>query len=287
MNPLGVHALVWVGDWSEPSARHALRSTAETGFDLIEVPVLDPDSIDIPMTRALLEEHGLHATCSLGLTFDADISSADDVVARRGQERLEAALGVARGIGASYLGGVIYSALGKYGEPATAAGRSNCVAGLRELARRAADDDITLGLEVVNRYESNVLNVADQALEMLADIGEDNVVLHLDTYHMAIEEQDLETPVVQSADHLGYVHVGESHRGYLGTGTIDFVPFFGALRRIGYTGPITFESFSSAVVSEELSNTLAVWRNLWNDSTDLATQARDFVRTHLAAHHPA
>jgi D-psicose/D-tagatose/L-ribulose 3-epimerase len=143
------------------------------------------------------------------------------------------------------------------------------------------------GLEVVNRYESNLLNVADQALEMLADVGEDNVVLHLDTYHMAIEEQDLETPVVQSADHLGYVHVGESHRGYLGTGTIDFVSFFGALRRIGYTGPITFESFSSAVVSEELSNTLAVWRNLWNDSTDLATQARDFVRTHLAAHHPA
>ena len=77
------------------------------------------------------------------------------------------------------------------------------------------------------------------------------------------------------------MHVGESHRGYLGTGTIDFPEFFSALRTSGYQGPVTFESFSSAVVHPELSNTLAVWRNLWSDGADLAQHAYDFMAGHL------
>jgi D-psicose/D-tagatose/L-ribulose 3-epimerase len=94
---------------------------------------------------------------------------------------------------------------------------------------------------------------------------------------MNIEENGFRTPVLLCAHRLGYVHVGESNRGYLGTGTIDFDQFFGALADIDYTGPITFESFSSAVVSRHLSNTLAVWRNLWEDGMDLAVSAREFI----------
>ena len=59
-----------------------------------------------------------------------------------------------------------------------------------------------------------------------------------------------------------YIHIGESHRGYLGTGSVDFPALFRALAAAGYQGPLTFESFSSAVVSPSLSNTLCVWRNL-------------------------
>lgn len=59
-----------------------------------------------------------------------------------------------------------------------------------------------------------------------------------------------------------YVHIGESHRGYLGTGSVDFGALFRALAAADYEGPLTFESFSSAVVSPSLSNTLCVWRNL-------------------------
>ena len=59
-----------------------------------------------------------------------------------------------------------------------------------------------------------------------------------------------------------YVHIGESHRGYLGTGSVDFGALFRALASADYRGPLTFESFSSAVVSPSLSNTLCVWRNL-------------------------
>jgi D-psicose/D-tagatose/L-ribulose 3-epimerase len=84
---------------------------------------------------------------------------------------------------------------------------------------------------------------------------------------------------------LGYVHIGESNRGYLGSGTIDFAEFFKALSMINYRGVITFESFSSAVVSEDLSNALAIWRSLWSDGMDLAVHARNFVANgiHTAA----
>ncbi|MEU8102091.1 TIM barrel protein [Nonomuraea muscovyensis] len=82
-------------------------------------------------------------------------------------------------------------------------------------------------------------------------------------------------------DRLGYVYVGENHRGYLGSGHLDFTAFFHALGDIGYTGPITFESFSSAVVMRGLSNDLAIWRNLWSDGEDLARHARAFIDGHL------
>ena len=82
---------------------------------------------------------------------------------------------------------------------------------------------------------------------------------------------------------LGYVHIGENHRGYLGSGHLDLTGFFHALADIGYTGPVTFESFSSAVVAPGLSNDLAIWRNLWDDGADLATHARTYLATGLAA----
>jgi D-psicose/D-tagatose/L-ribulose 3-epimerase len=277
MNQIGVHALVWVGGWSEAECRKAIESSKAAGFDLIEIPVLDPSTIDIDMTRQVLQSVGLKAGCSLGLSFATDISSADPTVVAAGDRLLREALDVARGIGADYLGGVIYSALGKYAQMPTAEGRANCINVLRNLAKEAAEDGINLGLETVNRYESNLLNTAAQTLELIEAINEDNVVVHLDTYHMNIEEADFRIPVLACGDRLGYVHVGESHRGYLGTGTVDFATLFDALAEIDYQGTITFESFSSAVVAPNLSTTLAIWRNLWSDGMDLGRHARQFI----------
>jgi D-psicose/D-tagatose/L-ribulose 3-epimerase len=140
-----------------------------------------------------------------------------------------------------------------------------------------------LGLEICNRYETNVVNTAREALTLADDIGEDNVLIHLDTYHMNIEEDDFVQPVQEVGERLGYVHIGENHRGYLGSGHLDFTSFFHALAGIGYTGPITFESFSSAVVAPGLSNSLAIWRNLWSDGEDLARHARTYIASQLEA----
>jgi D-psicose/D-tagatose/L-ribulose 3-epimerase len=90
-------------------------------------------------------------------------------------------------------------------------------------------------------------------------------------------------PVHEVGDRLGYVHIGENHRGYLGSGHLDLTGFFHALADVGYAGPITFESFSSAVLSATLTRDLAIWRNLWDDGEDLARHAREHMAGLLAA----
>jgi D-psicose/D-tagatose/L-ribulose 3-epimerase len=268
MNPLGIHALVWAGGWSHEECEHAVRCTREAGYDILEIPALDPAAIDAAHTKAVLAEHGVRGVCSLG---------PDPAVVARGAARLADALAVVTGIGGDYLGGAVYSALAKYDRPLDPRGRENMVTGLRTLARNAADHGVTVGLEPVNRYESNAINTVADALAVIDEVGEPNVVVHLDVYHANIEETDFVSPVREAGDRLGYVHIGESHRGYLGTGTIDFPAFFGALRDTGYAGPVTFESFSRAVVSPDLSDRLAVWRDLWTDGMDLAVDARNFI----------
>jgi D-psicose/D-tagatose/L-ribulose 3-epimerase len=276
-NPLGVHALVWTGGWTPEDAELAISSTKKAGYDLIEIPALDPSRIDIADTRARLEAHGLQAGFSLGLTLDTDINAEDPASVDRGRTTLMNALEVTRGAGSTYLGGVLFGALAKYPGPTTEKARRNSAAVIKELAQEAAKDGITVGLEFVNRYESNLLNTVEDTLEYMDIVDEPNVVVHADVYHINIEENGFRAPILLAGDRLGYVHIGESNRGYLGTGTIDFNQFFGALADIDYTGPLTFESFSSAVVDPQLSNTLAVWRNLWSDGMDLAVSAREFI----------
>jgi D-psicose/D-tagatose/L-ribulose 3-epimerase len=282
-NPIGVHALVWVGGWTEPEARTAIESTKAAGYDLIEIPLLDPWSVDVKMTQRLLEEHELAMTASLGLSPETDVSSEDPAVVQAGERLLRQAADVVRDLGGDYLCGVIYCNLGKYAGPPTDRGRANSVHAIQRLADHAAASGISLGVEVVNRYESNLFNTARQALAFITDVDRPNVYVHLDTYHMNIEEPDMVSPVLRCGDRLGYVHIGESHRGYLGSGSVDYAGFFRALAQVRYGGTITFESFSSAVVSPVLSNMLAIWRNLWDDSTDLASHARSFIDGHLRA----
>jgi D-psicose/D-tagatose/L-ribulose 3-epimerase len=279
-NLLGVHALVWSGSWDEEAARHAISSAAAAGFDLIEVPILDPFGIDTKMTKRLLDEHGMQGACSMGLPPHADVSSEDPTVVAAGKEMLTRAVEVTQEIGSTYLCGVLYSQLGKYPAPVSNRSRGHVIEAIQSLAGDAGRAGVQVSLEVVNRYESNVVNTAQDMLALLDETGT-SVKVHLDTYHMNIEEDDFVKPVELLADRLGYVHIGESHRGYLGTGTIDFDAFFSAVVGSGYDGPITFESFSSAVVHPDLSNNLAVWRNLWSDGDDLARHARQFMATRL------
>lgn len=283
-NSIGIHALVWVGTWDDDAPRRAVEGARSCGYDRVEIPLLDTWSIDTAATRALLAEHALSMTGNLFLTDATDISSEDPAIVAAGEQTLRSAVDTVAAIGGDYLCGTIYSKLGRYAHAPTEQGRENCAAVLRRIADHAAASDIQLGLELCNRYETNLLNTAQQALDMLDRIDRPNAYVHLDTYHMNIEETDMATPVLACGDRLGYVHIGESHRGLLGTGNVDFTVFFTALARIGYTGPLTFESFSSAVLAPALTDALCIWRDLWQDSADLARQARQFIDQQLRTH---
>jgi D-psicose/D-tagatose/L-ribulose 3-epimerase len=277
MNRIGIHALVWAGSWSAAECERAIASSKEAGYDLIEFPVFQPRSLDVDAISRSLARHGLDVTCSLGLSAHNDISSADPEVVAHGEELLGDALSVARDLGSDYLGGVIFSALMPYADMPTEQGRANSVAVIRRLAEKAAPSGISIGLEYVNRYESNLLNTCEQTMAFIEEVGAPNVVVHLDSYHMNIEESDFRSPVVTAGERLGYVHIGENQRGYLGSGHVDFPQLFAALAEHGYEGTITFESFSSAVVDADLSRTLRIWRNVWADGMDLAKEARRYI----------
>ena len=277
----GGHALVWAGDWSAEGARTAISGAARSGYDYVEIALLDPWKVDIAMTCDLLAEYGVRAHASLGLSPTTDVTSTDASIIAKGDELLRKATDVLHSLGGTELCGVLYCSLGKYPGPASRENRANSVAAMQRLSDYAADKGINVNLEVVNRYETNIMNTGIEGLAFLDEVNRPNTFIHLDTYHMNIEEDGMEKSVLAAGDRLGFVHIGESHRGYLGSGNVDFDTFFAALKKINYQGPITFESFSSAVVDPALSNTLCVWRNLWSDSDDLASTALSFMKARI------
>lgn len=282
-NPLGIHAGVWVGDWTDDSARYAIESSAEAGYDLIEIPAVDPRVVDVAHTVRLLAANNIDAVVSLALAADTDINTEDPAVSARGEALLSRAVDFARDIGARYIGGVTYSAMVKYTHPATEASRTNSLAVLGRIAAKARLSDVTIGVEYVNRYESNLLNTAAQTVRFIGDLGADNVLLHLDTFHANSEETSLASAVLDAGDLLGYIHASESHRGHLGTGILDFAGLFRQLAHSGYTGPITFESFSSTIHPRETADTIGIWRDPWTDPAEAARNAHAFLSAQLAA----
>jgi D-psicose/D-tagatose/L-ribulose 3-epimerase len=282
VNKFGVHALVWSGSWEAEKCEYAVSSTKEAGYDIIELPAFEPAEMDIAAIQRALEANEVEATCSLGLGFDNDINSEDPDSVARGEATLNDALAMCRDLGGKYLGGVIFSALAPYDHQPTAASRANSQAVIGRLADKAKASGITVGLEFVNRYESNLLNTSAQTVEYIREVGSDNLVVHLDSYHMNIEEKDFRQPVVDAGDLLGYVHIGENHRGYLGQGHVNFPELFTALVDAEYDGVITFESFSSKVVDDNLTTTLRIWRDMWDNSMDLAVQARRYMGEEMA-----
>lgn len=280
---IGIHSMVWVGDWSADAAAKAITSSKEAGYDLIELSAIAPETFDTDLTARLLQENELECSASLGLSPANDVSSEDPECVERGRKVLDQALNLVRDCGGKMLCGVIYGALTKYSAPATERGRRNSQETIAALADKAAESGISIGLEFCNRYETNLINTTAETLAYIEEIDRPNLMAHLDTYHMNIEEHSMSGAVKEAAaaGKLGYVHVGESHRGQLGTGSINWPEFLGALKEVDYDGVVTFESFSSKVVHSTFSNDLAIWRNLWEDSMELATGARTFLREHL------
>jgi D-psicose/D-tagatose/L-ribulose 3-epimerase len=282
MNAFGLHAMVLVSDWDESGAERAIRTAAAIGYDIIEVPLFAPESTNLEHTRDLLRRHKLAPSVSLGLTAETDISSPDRAVSAAGVAKLHKIVDATAFIGGTVVAGVIGSAWQKYLTPATDAGYRNAVSGIREVAQEARAKGVVLAVEVVNRFESNLLNTAAQALRFVEAVGENNVGIHLDTFHMHIEEADAAAAIRACGSALRYFHVNENHRGYLNAGSIDFAPIFRALVTAQYAGAISFEAFSSATCTPAIAGKAAIWRSVFEDGEDVASSALDFLKSGMA-----
>lgn len=277
MRRLGIHSFVWTGGQTQEGLEMALRKSAEHGYRTIEFAYLRPEKFDLNRLSKLAQSLDVEIGVTMGLPLAKDISSEDPETVKAGQAMLEDAVRAVRDIGGNKLGGILYSAHTKYNRAPTKRGWNNSAVVIGKVADLAKNCNVDLVLEVVNRFETNLLNTTAQGLKFIKDTGSDHVRLHLDTFHMNIEEANPAAAIRLAGDKLGYFHIGESNRGYLGDGVINFDLMFDALLDINYQRDIVFESFSTAVVDEGLSLACAIWRDTWTDNDPLAAHAKKFI----------
>ena len=282
MGRLGIHSFVSTGGQTQQGLEDALEKSAQHGYRTIEFAYLRPELFDLDRLARKAQSLDMEIGVTMGLPRDKDVSSTDADTVKAGKLMLADAVRAVRDIGGNKLGGILYSAHTKYDRQPTPDGWKNSVEAIAETAEIASDAGVDIVLEVVNRFESNLLNTTAQGLKFLEDTGRDDVRLHLDTFHMNIEEANPAAAIRLADDRLGYFHIGESNRGYLGDGVIDFDRIFDALLDIEYQRDIVFESFSAAVVDESLTRACAIWRDTWTDNDPLAAHAKGFIDQKMA-----
>ena len=270
----GAHAFTWVSDWTEENARLVATSAKEAGLQTMEIPLLRPREFDAGFVKELLAEHGLEATYSLGLPVDERLPDYPD----RAASFLRTVIDNIVTAGGSMLSGVIYGTLGELpGHPPKEEEYRQIASTLKEVATYAADQGVSLGIEPVNRYETYLVNTMQQAVDLIERIGEDNVFIHLDTYHANIEEKGFAEPIRQAGSLVQYVHLSESDRGTPGTGNVHWDEVFEGLRDIGFSGHLVMESFVAP--HPDIARATCMWRNVAPSSDILIRDGLSFLRS--------
>ncbi|MBU2938550.1 sugar phosphate isomerase/epimerase [Lacinutrix sp. C3R15] len=239
------------------------------------------ESFDTKAVSKRLQEVGIEACTSTVLLNDTDITSDDPEIRRKGIDYLKACVKATSDIGATNFSGVIYSKHVKsLPHRPTEKDWNYSAEALREVGEYAATLNINVGIEPVNRYETYLINTGAQALKLKEMIGLDNIKVHLDTYHMNIEEKDFYTATVNAGDDLIHFHLCENDRGIPGTGTVDWDGVFKGLSEINYKGYAALESFVDAT---DNMNTW-VWRQLAPDGDTLVREGITFIKGKMKAY---
>jgi D-psicose/D-tagatose/L-ribulose 3-epimerase len=271
---LGIHAYAWCSQWSNDTL-HLIDQVASLGLDFIEIPLMCLDTFDAAAVRERLQTAGIGAVTSTVLLEGTDITSDDPAVRASGVDYLTACVEATHAIGATSFSGVIFAQHTRTLSRRPEARHWQYSAdSLRHVARRARELGVTIGIEPVNRYETFLINTCEQALELKDMIGTDNVRIHLDTYHMNIEEKNFYEATRRAGKDLVHYHLCENDRGIPGTGLVDWDGIFRGLAEIGYTGNAALESF---VDCTDNMNTW-VWRQLAPDGNTLLREGVDFIR---------
>jgi len=267
-----------------PNELKLLPGIAGLGYEGVELPVLAPETIDAPRVRAALAESGLACTASGALPRGASL--LDPAERDAGVAFIDRSLAMAASCGATLLCGPFCAPVGAMpGRPPTSAEWDSCVIGLREAGVRAADRGLVLAIEILNRFETHFLNTVDDALRLVAEVDHPALGLHLDTFHLNIEEKDLAAAIRRAGRHLAHFHVSENDRGTIGSGHVDWVGVRDALADVGYLATdrwITAETFAGSV--PEIAAATAIWRPIVSDPWSYARESLTFTRR-LLEHH--
>lgn len=280
---IGVNAWVWTSPLTTEELKKLAPWVKQIGFDLIEVPLENLDDMDHKRGAEIIAENRLGVSTCAAMGPDRDLIHPDKSIRDSGMEYIKGAIRAAHDLGATNLVGPIYSAVGRTWQSTSeerARDTDLLVENLSELASYAADYDVMLCVEPLNRFETSFINLADQAIPIIERVDHPNCQMMLDTFHMNIEEKSLGEAIRAVGPRLKHFHACENDRGAPGSGNIAWDEVGQALKEINYDGPVVIESFTEKVKS--IARAAAIWRALASSQDQLAEDGLRFLRELLA-----
>lgn len=242
-NPIGIISMFYARPFGTMQLAMLPRMKA-AGMDFVELLVPEPGELDLDAARGALAASGLSVVLAARVNLQRDLASEDEAAHRAGIAYLKACVEVARSLGAQIVGGPLY------GAPLVFAGRApapvdedrrarrvaRVVAGLRAAAAFAADNGVVLGLEPLNRFETDVANTTRHGLALVEEVGSPALGVMLDTFHMNMEDPDIPAAIRAAGSRLVHFQANENNRGFVGTGHLDWTAIARALADAGYRG---------------------------------------------------
>jgi D-psicose/D-tagatose/L-ribulose 3-epimerase len=268
----GINSFLFVSPFVTASTK-LFSQFKKWGFDTVEIPVEDPSHIDPAAVKAAAAKAGIAvgSICAcMGPGRDLRGSDEDQ---KNGSDYVRTLIDQAAEMGCPRVIGPIYSVVGKADavEPAQQKVEFDLVVkNLKPLAKHAESKGVTLCIEPLNRFETDFLNTCDKGLKLLKAVGSKAVKLHLDTFHMNIEEKNQAAAILKAGKNLGHFHACGSDRGTPGGDHIDWKPIVGALKKIGYQGDVVIESFTTDV--KVIARAAAIWRRIEPTRNEIAVK---------------
>jgi D-psicose/D-tagatose/L-ribulose 3-epimerase len=275
----GINTFVWVSPFKTEVAEELAEKVKKIGFNIIELSCEQPSMIDVSKVNKIIKEKGLDVVVCGAFGLSRNLCSEDPQLVQNAKEYIIWLINAAAELGAKVVAGPMYSSVGKahYDDPVQREKEwDRAVKNMRELADYAASKDVKLALETLNRFETDMINTVSQGLDFINDIGRENVGLHLDTFHMHLEEKSSADAIRLAGDKIFHFHACENDRGIPGSGQVHWVEIFRALKEIEYPGPIVIESFSQDV--KEIARAVCIWREIAPSQDAIAIEGLEFLK---------
>lgn len=266
------HLNVLVAETSPGEVTAALDVLAELGYRRVVFPPLDPEATDAAALRRILEDHAISPITLAGQAPGANVASDDPAERAAGAEALRRTVDLTVALGGDQMNGVPYGLFGEAG-PTSDETFLRSAAAVGPVADYAFERGVTMTFEVLNRYETSVVNTAAQAMRFAEASGSAHLRIHLDTFHMGVEEADLSAAIRHALPRLAYLELGQSGRGMLSTGGLDLPEVVRQALDDGYEGRWGVEAFRRSSLLEGVANALTIWRDPYTDGRSLAEDA--------------
>lgn len=275
---LGINTFLFVSPFTTDSVR-LFPKFKKWGFDTVEIPVEAPEHIDPVAVKAAADKAGLAigSVCAcMGPGRDFRGSPEDQATA---MTYCKALLGQMVALDCPSMIGPVYSVVGRADaeEPAAQKEQWSLVTkNLSELCRFAEERGRQICVEPLNRFETDFLNTCDQGLKLIKAVRSKALKLHLDTFHMNIEEKNQGAAILKAGKLLGHLHACGSDRGTPGNDHIDWKAIAAALKKVHYAGDVVIESFTTDV--KVIARAAAIWRKIEPTREEIATNGIKFLR---------